>query len=186
VGRPFSKLLGDMKAIVTNSARHAAVEMMNDLVTAGPGYSGQFSSAWYAVLPGQAPGGPRSTGGRLYKYDMRNVPIARFKSGVYYEIVNGADYAPQALDLEPGFFIGQEEDPIKTPVTGGRGQGSRTGSYRYNVTSGDGDAFSTAPKDWYVTYTQGGMLQRSLANGVKIGFREGPKGSTTASGEGFA
>ena len=159
---------------------------MNDLVAAGPGYSGQFSSAWYAVLPGQAPGGPRSTGGRLYKYDMRNVQISRFKSGVYYEIVNCADYAPQALDLEPGFFRRQEEDPIKTPVAGGRGQGSRTGSYRYNVTSGDNDSFSTAPKDLYVTYIQGGMLQRSLGNGVKICFREGPKGSTTAPGEGFA
>jgi len=186
MAKPFSQLLKDVKDIITNSARHSAVEIMNDLVAAGPGYSGQFSSAWYAVEPGQSPGKPRSNGGSLYKYDLRNVPNSRFQSGTYYQIVNGADYAPQALDLEPGIFQGQPEDPIKEPIAGGRGKGKRTGNYRYNVTSGDSDSFSTAPKDWYVTYTQGGALQKSLANGVKIGFRAGPRGSITAPGEGFA
>lgn len=186
MARPFTRLLKDTKEVVAFAVRRAAVEIMNDLAQEGPAYSGKFSSAWYAVKPGEAPGGPRSSGGKIYKYDLRNVPSVKFKSGTYYQIVNGADYAPQALDLEPGLFIGQPEDPIKAPVKGGRGKGSRKGNYRYSVTSGDSDAFSTAPQDWYVRYTQGGALQLSLGNGVKIGFKEGPQSSASIPGEGFS
>lgn len=177
--RDFKHLLNDMKQIVTNSARTAAVEIMNGLVDAGPGFSGQFSSAWYAVEPGQSPGGPRSAGNFMYKYDLRNVPKTRFRSGTYYEIVNGADYAPQALDLEEGRFI-RIGDPIKTPVA----EGSRYGSRRGQVSDGDGQSVSTAPLDWYNTYTNGGAMQRDLGNGVKLGFRQGPRGGS-APGTGF-
>lgn len=179
MARDFKHLIADMKELVTNSARTAAVEIMNGLVEAGPAYSGQFSSAWYAVEPGQQAGGPRSAGNNIYKYDLRNVPRTRFKSGTYYEIVNGADYAPQALDLEEGTFI-RIGDPIKKPVA----KGTRYGSKRGQVSDGEGNSVSTAPLDWYVTYTNGGAMQRDLGNGVKIGFRQGPKGGNTP-GTGF-
>lgn len=179
MARDFKNLVRDMKELVTNSARTAAVEIMNGLVEAGPGFSGQFSSAWYAVEPGQSPGGPRSSGNNLYKYDLRNVPRARFRTGTYYEIVNGADYAPQALDLEPGSFI-RIGEPIKSPVA----EGFRYGDKRGQVSSGDGDSISTAPLDWYVTYTNGGAMQRDLGNGVRVGFRQGPRGGNVP-GKGF-
>jgi hypothetical protein len=180
MARDFKHLLNDMKELVTNSARTAAVEIMNGLVEAGPAFSGQFSSAWYAVEPGQEVGGPRSAGNNIYKYDLRNVPRRRFKSGTYYEIVNGADYAAQALDLEEGNFI-RIGDPIKQPVA----EGTRYGAKRGQVSAGEGDSVSTAPLDWYVTYTSGGAMQRDLGNGVKIGFRQGPKGGNTP-GTGFS
>lgn len=186
MAKDFKHLINDMKKLVTASARHAAVEIMNGLVEAGPAYTGQFSSAWYAVEPGQQPGGPRSAGNHLYKYDLRNVPAARFKSGTYYEIVNGSSYAAQALDLEEGLFRTQYDsdgnilDPIKDPIA----VGTRTGSKRGQVSSGAGFAVSTAPLDWYVTYTSGGAMQRDLGNGVKIGFRQGPQGGNTP-GKGF-
>lgn len=187
MAKDFRHLVKDMKKLVTASARSAAVEIMNGLAEAGPAYSGQFSSAWYAVEPGQQPGGPRSAGGHIYKYDLRNVPALRLKAGVYYEIVNGTSYAPQALDLAEGVFRTQYDnegnilDPVKDPVA----VGTRTGSRRGQVSSGAGFAVSTAPLDWYVTYTNGGALQRDLGNGVKIGFRQGPRGGNV-SGRGFA
>ena len=186
MARNFKHLINDIKELATKSARTAAVEIMNGLVEAGPAYSGQFSSAWYAVEPGQEPGGPRSAGNTIYRYDLRNVPSRRFRSGAYYEIVNGADYAPQALDLEDGSFRTQYDadgnilDPIKDPFAIGR----RTGPKRGQVSGGAGFAVSTAPLDWYVTYTSGGAMQRDLGNGVKIGFRQGPRGGNTP-GTGF-
>lgn len=186
MARDFKHLLNDMKELVTASARTAAVEIMNGLTEAGPAYSGQFSSAWYAVEPGQQPGGPRSAGGDVYKYDLRNVPKTRFRSGTYYEIVNGASYAAQALDLEEGVFRtqydneGNIQDPVKDPVA----VGARFGQKRGQVSSGTGFAVSTAPLDWYVTYTNGGAMKRDLANGVQLGFRQGPRGGN-APGKGF-
>lgn len=179
MAKNISKLFGDLKNLVTNTARTASVEIMNGLVEAGPGFSGQFSSAWYAVEPGQNPGGPRSAGNFIYKYDLRNVPKVRFKSGTYYEIVNGSDYAAQALDLEEGRFI-RIGEPIKDPVV----EGKRYGDKRGEVSVGEGESISTAPLDWYINYTSGGGMQRDLANGVRIGFRQGPKGGNVP-GQGF-
>jgi len=182
----FRAMRRDLRKSVTGAVRVAAVEIMNDLAQAGPAYSGAFSSAWYAVPPGQEPGGPRSKGS-IYKYDLRNVPRTRFKNGSYFEIVNGASYAPQALDLEEGVFISQLDvdgeviEPIKTPTSIGK----RTGSRRGNVSAGKGFAVSTAPLDWYVTYTSGGSMTRALEQGVKIGFRDGPFGGGAGSPRGF-
>lgn len=187
MAKNLGSLGDDLKKIIVASARTAAVEIMNTLSEIGPAYSGQFSSAWYAVEPGQQPGGPRSTGGETYTYDLRNVPASRFKSGTYYQIVNGASYAAQALDLEEGVFRTQYDgsgnivDPVKDPVAVGK----RTGQKRGQVSSGPGFAVSTAPLDWYVTYTSGGAMQRDLANGVKIGFRQGPGGGSVP-GKGFS
>ena len=186
MAKNFKNLITDVQNLVSNSTRTAAVEIMNGLVEAGPGYSGQFSSAWYAVEPGQSPGGARSSGTALYKYDLRNVPKTKFKSGTYYEIVNGTSYAAQALDLEEGVFRTQYDskgnilDPVKDPVS----VGTRTGPKRGQVSSGAGFAVSTAPLDWYVTYTNGGAMQKDLGNGAKIGFRQGSRGGNVP-GRGF-
>ncbi|MEC8755626.1 MAG: hypothetical protein VXX72_08345 [Pseudomonadota bacterium] len=164
---------------VVTALRKASVEIMNDLAKQGPGYSGEFSSAWYAVPPGGSPGGNRSTD-RMYTYDLRNVPKARFKNlkeGTVYEIVNGMDYAPQALDLEPGEFFQPDEEPIKKPVN----RGTRTGSFRYEVVGQEAiGAVSTAEANWYNTYSQGGSLKKSFEQGVKLGFKRAAK--TTGGG----
>jgi hypothetical protein len=183
MARDFAKFFKkDLEKQAVDSARYAAVEIMNGLAKAGPAYSGAFSSAWYAVKPGQQPGGPRREGA-VYKYTLRNTPKGKFRQGTYYEIVNGADYAPQALDLEEGRFFSQVDDsndlipPIKSPVDIGK----RVGKLRGNVVD-DTDlpsripAISTADLDWYNTYTSGGMMQVDLEKGVKLGFRQGPFG----------
>jgi len=186
----------DLKKTFSKASRRVCVEIMNDLAQKGPAYSGEFSSAWYAVPPGTEPGGPRSTG-KVYKYDLRNVPEAKFKSkGTYYEIVNGADYAPIALDLEEGVFIGQYEEVINADGTKERkkippvGKIVDTGSrvdephIRGEFTgTGKPTGVSTAPLDWYNTYTSGGGLKISLDRGATLGFRDGPLSGR--SGRGF-
>ena len=182
--KKFKDLIPDVSESVKKSLRQASVEIMNGLVKSGPAYSGEFSSAWYALPPGQSPGGSRSKG-KEYRYDLRNVPKAKFKElkpGAYYEIVNGMDYAPQALDLEEGRFRSQRDDdgkiipPIKrNPVVEG---GRRTGYFRGQVTEAKGgEAISTAQQDWYNNYIRGGGMERDLGQGVKLGFRDGPLGT---------
>ena len=182
--KKFKDLIPDVSESVKKGLRQAAVEIMNGLVESGPAYSGEFSSAWYALPPGQSPGGNRSRG-KEYRYDLRNVPKSKFKElkpGAYYEIVNGMDYAPQALDLEEGRFQSQKDDdgkiipPIKkNPVVEG---GRRTGPIRGQVQKAKGGlAISTAQLDWYNNYIRGGGMERDLGQGVKLGFRDGPLGS---------
>ena len=168
MARDIKFLVKDIEEATINAARTACVEIMNGLVEAGPGYSGEFSSAWYAVEQGQSPGKPRSNQG-LYQYDLRNVPKTKFKSsGVWFQIVNGADHAAEAMDLVEGKFISQlPKRPIKDPPVN---EGRRFGARRGQVTSGDGDAISTAPLDWWPTYNVGGSLSKDLARGVQQGF----------------
>jgi hypothetical protein len=169
-----NSLRRDVDESVVRALRQAAVQIMNELADAGPGYSGEFSSAWYAVPPGGSTGSNRSTD-RMYTYDLRNVPKSKFKKlkeGTYYEIVNGMDYAPQALDLEPGEFVQPEDEPIKDPVN----RGERTGDFRYEVVGNEPEgAVSTAKANWYNTYSSGGALSKSFEQGVKLGFRQAAK-----------
>ena len=166
MARDIKFLVKDIKDATVNAARQASVEIMNGLVAAGPGYTGEFSSAWYAVEKGQSPGGPRSSNG-LYKYDLRNVPKTRFQSGgTWYEIVNGAPHAAEAMDLIPYTYEDfDEQDPVKDQKRGLRPQGATRGDLR-----GKGPNTSTAPVDWWPTYNVGGALNRDLANGVRRGF----------------
>ena len=82
------------------------------------------------------------------------------------------DYAPQALDLEPGAFIQPEEEPIKDPVN----RGKRVGDFRYEVVGQEEEGpLSTAEANWYNTYTLGGKLKKSFNQGVRLGFRQARK-----------
>ena len=49
--------------------------------------------------------------------------------------------------------------------------GSRPTPGRRGDVSGDGDARSTAPLDWYTTYLNGGGITKALQDGVTFAFR---------------
>ena len=166
MARDIKFLVKDVQEATVSAVRQAAVEIMNGLVKAGPGYSGEFSSAWYAIEQGQKPGAPRSNSG-LYTYDLRNVPKTRFKtSGVWYEIVNGAPHADEAMDLVPYTYEDfDRRTPVKAQSRGLRAQGATRGDI-----SGRGSNTSTAPVDWWPTYNVGGGLSKDLARGVQRGF----------------
>ena len=166
--RDIKFLVNDIKQATIQAAQEAAVDIMNSLAEAGPIWTGKFSSAWYAVPDGGSPGGSRSEG-KVYKYDRRNVPVTRFKAGTLYRIVNGMDYASQAQDLDPF-------DPRKELTTGTirpdkliRGQRPAGGRRGELLEGGEGNR-ATAPLDWYMTYINGGALQKDLGTGVKRGF----------------
>jgi hypothetical protein len=166
--RDIKFLVNDIKQATVQAAQEAAVDIMNSLAEAGPVWTGRFSSAWYAVPEGGSPGGARAEG-KVYKYDRRNVPATRFKAGTLYRIVNGMDYAAQAQDLDPF-------DPRKELTTGTirpdklrRGQ-RPTNGLRGELLDGVDSNRATAPLDWYMTYINGGALNRDLGRGAKRGF----------------
>jgi len=166
--RDIKFLINDIQEATVYAAQEAAVNIMNSLAQAGPVWTGKFSSAWYAVPKGGSPSGPRSEG-KVYKYDRRNVPATKFKSGTLYRIVNGMDYAAQAQDMDPF-------DPRKELTTGTirpdklrRGHRPTNGR-RGELLDGSESNRATAPLDWYVTYINGGALHKDLGSGLKRGF----------------
>jgi len=166
MARDLKFLVKDLKDVTIRAARTTCVQIMNGLVEAGPGYSGEFSSAWYAVPKGDSPGGPRSRSG-LYKYDLRNVPAVRFEtSGMWYTIVNGAPHADVAMDLTPYVYEEFSGDAIKKQTRGFRLKNATRGA----LSGTSGPNTRTAPEDWWPTYSVGGALNKDLARGFRTGF----------------
>lgn len=169
--REISQLPTDIRELINKVARVAAVNIMNDLAEAGPEWTGEFQDSWIAIPVGAAASG--STGGG-YPYTLNDVPklstsikeTARVKK---FEIVNIQPYAAYALDLEQGVFRGSIR--LQNPAGNVVAAGSRpTPGFRGDV-SGDGEARSTAPLDWYTNYLNGGGAAKALQDSVTFGFK---------------
>lgn len=164
--RAVDVILKNIEEATVEAMRQACVEIMNDLVKAGPAYTGEFSASWYAVAPGKQPGPPRKSSG-LYKYTLRNVPKAKFKTTGVYRIVNTSEHADEAMDLVPYKQgpIPEREVTSKQIFTGKRAEGATRGQ----LSVGGGNT-STAPADWWITYGKGGKLDASAKSGFTAGF----------------
>ena len=166
--KEISQLPVDVRELINEVARYAAVEIMNDLAEAGPEWTGKFQDSWVAVPVGRAASG--STGGG-YPYTLNDVPklstsikeTARVKK---FEIVNTQPYAEYALDLKEGKFRGIGNPAGEVVATGSRPVPGRRGEV-----SGTGGARSTAPLDWYTSYLNGGGMAKALQDGVTFAFR---------------
>ena len=166
--KEISQLPIDVRELINEVARYAAVEIMNDLAEAGPEWTGKFQDSWVAVPVGRAASG--STGGG-YPYTLNDVPklstsikeTARVKK---FEIVNTQPYAEYALDLKEGKFRGIGNPAGEVVATGSRPVPGRRGEV-----SGTGGARSTAPLDWYTSYLNGGGMAKALQDGVTFAFR---------------
>ena len=166
--KEISQLPIDVRELINEVARYAAVEIMNDLAEAGPEWTGKFQDSWIAVPIGRAASG--STGGG-YPYTLNDVPklstsikeTARVKK---FEIVNTQPYAEYALDLKEGKFRGIGNPAGEVVATGSRPVPGRRGEV-----SGTGGARSTAPLDWYTSYLNGGGMAKALQDGVTFAFR---------------
>jgi len=165
-----------VRTAVNESARHCALEIMNDLGKQGPAYTGIFRDSWVAVAKGGGSGG----GGGEYPYMLSDVPeLSMRKKEIVrktkFVIENTQPYAEYALDLKVGKFRpdfdanGNPFPPLKTPVEEGKRGGGLT--FRGQIRSGDGEAKSTAELDWYTNYVQSGAIERALFKGVKLGFK---------------
>ena len=166
--KEISQLSVDVRQLINEVARVAAVNIMNDLAEAGPEWSGKFQDSWIAIPVGKAASG--STGGG-YPYRLDDVPklstsikeTARVKK---FEIVNTQPYAEYALDLKEGKFRGIGSPAGEVVATGSRPVPGRRGEV-----SGTGGAKSTAPLDWYTSYLNGGGMAKALQDGVTFAFR---------------
>jgi len=165
---PLGQFNRDMRRKVQSAARHAAAEIMNDLAQEGPLWSGEFANSWVADAPGVGRG-PQGS----YPYTIRDTPqlpdtVAATNKNPKLVIANTTDYAMQAMDLEEGYFIDPGTEPQGPVVIEGR----RYGRMRTDIgpTEGEPTSRSTAVQDWFVTYTNGGGMQKSLENGVRIAF----------------
>ena len=166
--KEISQLPIDVRELINEVTRYAAVEIMNDLAEAGPEWTGKFQDSWVAVPIGRAASG--STGGG-YPYTLNDVPklstsikeTARVKK---FEIVNTQPYAEYALDLKEGKFRGIGNPAGEVVATGSRPVPGRRGDV-----SGTGGARSTAPLDWYTSYLNGGGMAKALQDGVTFAFK---------------
>jgi hypothetical protein len=188
-GFGLEKMSDEIRDAAFTALRNAAKEVVNDLAAIGPAWGGDFRDSWY-VETADGKRGARP-GGKDGKYNLFNIPLLKTQgrnakgqftsslpaSGSKIELLigNSSPYAQEAMDLIPGRFIRQEEDPIKAPVAIGR----RVGKYRGDVKemstdaiaeSGKRPAMSTAEKDWYSTYMEGGKFKAAIKKGAKAGF----------------
>lgn len=166
---PLRQMSSDIRKAVGESLREATRRVISELQEAGPAYSGNFRSKWYSQVEGRgnkvffSVGVPRFTDDQL----RRGVPTIL--------IGNTAPYAQEAMDLIPGIFTRQEDGPIKSPVS----IGVRTGRFRGDVRDASFDemigkgkkpAISTAEKNWFTTYMEGGGFSNAFRQGAKTGF----------------
>lgn len=180
----LAKQLGrDINKKLAAAVQEAAVEIANGLAEAGPAWSGEFSSAWDVVTAGQQGRAPRGAG-RVYKYDRRNFPAARYEKAIQakknrFEVINTADHADIALDqTESVFYRAGAGDPLKPFVEEGfrpkSGDGEQEPHFRPDINMGYANelpnAGITAPEDWFPTYASGGGLNRDLRVGVDRAF----------------
>lgn len=168
--KDFNRIGRDIRALVSRSAKLAAVEMMNDLAEKGPEWRGTFQDSWVADSYTGGPGSKTS-----YPYSENSVPeiglsIAESRSALIgkiysYTIYNTAEYAKYALDLEPGLYYQPTPNPKGQIVE----QGTRKSGIRGDVvTDAEGASITTAPLYWYQTYLKGGGAQKALEVGVKL------------------
>jgi hypothetical protein len=188
-GFGLEKMSDEIRDAAFTALRNAAKEVVNDLAAISPAWGGDFRDSWYVeTADGKRGARPGVKDG---KYNLFNIPLLKTQgrnakgqftsampasgSKVELFIGNSSPYAQEAMDLIPGKFIRQEEDPIKAPVAIGR----RVGKYRGDVKKmsteeilerGKRPAMSTAKKDWYDTYMGGGEFKTAIKKGAKAGF----------------
>ena len=172
MARNVKFLTADIRKAVSKGGQIASVKISNSLSSAGPQWTGKFSSAWHSI-PGEKSirGGARQQRGAKYRYSPSDVKtkivpkIATKRGSSYslYRIANTLDYAAQALDIVPFNPTGAVPNRLG-PIFE---QGERK-VYRGNIEVGSGGNVSTAPLDWYKTYASA-----KLKKDVQIGFSAG-------------
>lgn len=188
-GFGIEKMAEDVRDAAINALRNAAKEVVNDLAAIGPAWSGEFRQDWYV----ETADGKRGVQGRGEdgKYNLFNIPQLKVQGRnakgqftaakpisagkVELFIGNSSPYAQEAMDLIPGKFIRQEEGPIKEPVAVGRRVGKFRGDVKEMSTEeilerGKRPAISTAQKDWFTNYMEGGAFKDAFKKGAKAGF----------------
>ena len=169
-GNDLRNLPDDILKATAEGLRQGARQIISELQEAGPAYSGNFRSKWYSQVEGR--------GNKVFA----SVGVPRFKPADLKRgaptilIGNTAPYAQEAMDLIPGKFIAQADDPIKTPAAIGKRVGAFRGDVRdmsFEEMADSGvkrPAVSTAEPKWYEDYMNGGGFSNAFKQGSRRGF----------------
>jgi hypothetical protein len=145
--------------------KNSAENVIKDLQSQGPSWSGEFSNSWEIASASQvvsgsgAPGKPQPLKAPLLTNDE-----FKFKPVVKYYIANKAPHADVALDLAP--YIPELDKNVKF------GPPQKASKLRYGIRpdggkrgelTGSGPNRATAPLDWYATYVQGGRIDKTIS-----------------------
>ena len=171
----FKGFLEEIDRITVSALYHsraaAAENVVKDLQKLGPAWTGKFANSWQIETATSTSGGTGVEGApqpikapRVSGRDVRANLL-----GSPFKVKNTAPYADIACDLKPGEFRDPGTDAIK-PIarravrSGGlRGEPWPKGS----GPGGSGPNRSTAELDWFVTYTEGGNLQKTVDRAMK-------------------
>ncbi len=157
VGRKgWDQLVPEVQQRQNKQARIAASRVVAAVTEISPNYSGAFRGRWEAQPIGPSVE-PSQEGGFVPALQG-----AAERRG--YSIRNNSPYAAEAMDLEPGVWIRPATPPVGDIVD----EGERTGAFRGEVDgSAPGNAISTAERDWYVNYAQGGQFAKDVRIGAQ-------------------
>lgn len=172
MAKSLGQLNRDIRRKTQSIARHAAVEAMNDLAERGPNWSGEFRNSWVADAPGSGLGKKANYPYRISDVGKLKDSISAVSQKTKIRVYNTTNYALIAQDLKEGKFrpVGTMKGAIVKK--GLRSLDENGEGIRGDIGSGaDGGNISTAPSDWFLTYIDGGGLQKALERGVKIGFK---------------
>jgi hypothetical protein len=178
-GPGIEQMTDDIRAAAIGALRNAAKDVLNDLSSISPNWSGDFRASWY-VETSDGKRGVKPSGDNG-KYNLFNIPMLRIQGRnsrgqftsklpanagkIELFIGNSSQYAQEAMDLVPGGFeypgFGPEGAVIATGLRQEGIRGKLKGSGRNRI---------TAPLDWYTTYMEGGAFTRAFNRGAKAGF----------------
>jgi len=175
MARGFKGFLEEIDRIAVSALyggrAEAAEQVVKDMQDLGPAWTGQFSNSWVIeTSTGQKAGGGGAQGEpvsvkapKITGRDVRaNVLGSPFKIG------NEATYADVACDLREGVFKDPGVAPIKPASRGTRSKGIRGEPWPKGSSPGsEGPNRSTAEQDWFVTYVNGGNLQKTVDRAMK-------------------
>ena len=154
----WDRLVPEAQQRQNKQARIAASRVIAAVTDISPNYSGRFRTRWEAK-----PIGPSAEPGREGGYVPALQGTAERRG---YSIRNNSPYAAEAMDLEPGLWVkpkGQPEPKGDPVIEGFRDPGF---TMRYDVEEDpEGGSVSTAERDWYTNYAEGGQF----AKDVKVG-----------------
>lgn len=164
----WDQLVPEVQQRRNKQAQVAANRVLSSVVEIGPNYSGRFRRRWEAQPIG--PSVEPSQEGGLAPALQQPPPGSAEQRG--YSIRNNSPYAAEAMDLEPGVWIRPATGPVGDIVD----QGERTGAFRGEVDgSAPGNAISTAERDWYVNYAQGGQFAKDVKTGAQSAVVRRPR-----------
>jgi hypothetical protein len=162
--------------ILYSGRARAAEDVISDLQELGPRWSGRFSNSW-AI---NTPIGTKS-GGSGQETNPVHVKAPAFLGkaiqidslGSAFKINNSAEYADVACDLTTGTFTDPGIKPLKEPSYGDRNNGKRGEPWPVQGVRGTkGRNRATAPLDWFITYVDGGHMDKTVENAMKKSERQ--------------